>query len=111
MGFAQSYRCRTCQLGATVSGGDDIGFYARTQTRFCPKCEALIDVCTALWGEELPPGALPARSLTEQHEPESNYGQCAHCGNVTEIVWCAGDRCPRCGGVIEATGEETMDWD
>ena len=111
MGFSQSYRCKTCQLGATVSGGDDIGFYARTQTRYCPKCETLVDVCTELWCKELLPGLLPEGRLDELLELENKYGQCHHCQNVTETVWCVGDPCPRCGGVVEATGEEMMDSD
>lgn len=111
MGCWRSYRCVSCGLGATVSGGDDIGFNVRTQTRYCQKCEVLVDVCTALCCKEDLPGLLPSDRLEEVSEIENKYGQCHHCQNVAPIVWSAGDPCPRCGGIIEATDEKVVMWD
>jgi len=111
MGFSRSYRCKSCGLGATVSGGDDIGFYVKTQTRYCSKCEVLVDVCTEVWCKELLPRLLPQERLDEMLALENEYGQCPSCHNVSKTVWCSGDPCPRCGGVVEATGEELMHWD
>lgn len=111
MGCSISYCCKDCGLGATVSGGDDIGFYVRTQTRYCPKCETLVDVCTELWCKEPLPGLLPQKRLQEMHDLEHSFGQCHLCKSLTESVWCHGDPCPRCGGVVEATGKQVIDWD
>lgn len=97
MGFSQSYRCKTCGLAATVSGGDDFGFIAKTQTRYCAQCQKLIDVCVGLWEQTLPAG--------------EQFGECHFCKTLTEQRWSAGDPCPRCGGEVEATGEEMLDWD
>lgn len=99
MGFSQSFRCCSCGVGATVSGGEDVGMTAKTQTRFCAQCETLVDVYIGEpWGDE---------SLLKH----PNYGKCEHCNSTTEIVWVAGEPCPKCGGEIEATGEEFVNWD
>ena len=111
MGFSQSYRCNHCGLGATVSGGADIGFYARTQTRYCAVCETLVDICTELWCEDLLPELLPAERLKETLDSESQMEKCHHCGTIAETIWLAGHPCPRCGGEVIATGEELLDWD
>ena len=120
MGFKQSYRCKSCGLGATVTGGDTIGFTTRTQTRYCAKCEALVDVLTESWSL---PGMLPEEKFNEKLKEELKeilkkisgteikYGQCNHCHTLAETVWCADDPCPRCGGAIEATGEDFVLWD
>ena len=111
MGFSQSYRCKSCGLGATVSGGDDSGFYTKTQTRYRTRCETLVDVCTELWRQDLLPGLLPEGRLNEMVEIENKNGQCPRCETPVETVWSAGDPCPRCSGVVESTGEEMMNWD
>lgn len=111
MGFSQSYRCNSCGLGATVSGGVDVGFYVQAQTRYCNKCETLVDVATDLWCKDLLPELLPKDRLNEMLEIENKYGQCHKCNSRLETVWCSGDPCPKCQGNVEATGEEMMDWD
>jgi len=73
--------------------------------------KALVDVITELWRKESLPELFPEGGLGERLELEIKYGQCDHCKTVTETVWCAGDPCPRCGGVVEATGEERILWD
>ena len=107
MGFSQSYRCNSCGLGATVSGGDDCGFSVKTQTRYCGKCKTLVDVAIGLPWED----PLQQERSNESPKNDDKYGQCEKCNSLLEIVWCDGDPCPECGGTVVATGEQKINWD
>ena len=101
----------SCGLSATVSSGDDIGFYVKTQTRYCSKCETLIDVCVDLRCKDMLPDLMPEEQADEMLKLENKYGFCQNCELLTEIVWRSGDPCPRCGGTVEKTDDELVDWD
>jgi len=105
MGCSQNFRCKSCGLSATVSGGDDHGFYATTQTRYCVKCETLVDVCTKMRSSN------NSDTATEADAPDDELGKCQHCSASPDITWQAGEPCPRCSGAVEATGEQVINWD
>ena len=105
----QSHRCKSCDLAETVSAGKDVGFY--TETRYCAKCATLVDVRTSLWCKDSLFGLLPPDRVDDMLELESKFGHCHHCETFTDVVWSFGEPCPKCGGEIEKTDDEIIDWD
>lgn len=110
MGCRRPYRCDSCGLRATVSGGKDIGFYVETETRYCPDCQALDDVAIRLWCKEMLPGLLPSSRVDDLLESEERFGRCPSCGRAGGQAWVANSPCPRCGGVVGDTGEFIEQW-
>ncbi len=100
MGWRQTYRCESCKLEATVSGGGDSGFYVTTETRFCSKCNTLDDVCLSLWCKDQLPGLLPQIRIDELLDLEKEFGLCPTCKEPDGKPWSADQPCPKCGGAI-----------
>jgi hypothetical protein len=101
MGFRQTYGCASCGLQATVSGGKDQGFYVETETRYCPHCQTLDDVCLNLWCKDMLPDLLPPSRVEELLEAEKEFGMCPSCKRLGGQPWVAGRPCPKCGGKVE----------
>src|SRR5207247_1544644 len=100
MGWRQTYRCESCNLEATVSGGKDCGFYVETETRFCSKCQTLEDVCLSLWCKDRLPDLLPQSRIDELLDLEKVFGLCPACKKPNGKPWSSGQPCPKCGGTI-----------
>ena len=99
MGISRHFECQHCGLAAAVSGGNDAGKMTRTQTRYCPECETLVDVCTGLHDH-----------VEEQPHHRRGYDRCPDCRRVVSIAWSDGTPCPRCGGEITG-GDVIVAWD
>jgi hypothetical protein len=110
MGWRQTYRCDSCRLEATVSGGKDQGFYVETETRYCPHCRSLDDVGLSLWCKDLLPGLLPPSRIEGLLEAEKDFGLCPSCKRLGGVPWSAGNPCPKCGGNMQAVEGQFEQW-
>ena len=110
MGYRRSHKCSSCSLRGTVSGGSDCGFYVETETRYCPHCQTLDDVSLRLWCKDRLPGLLPPSRVDELLEAEAEFGLCPSCKRPGGQPWVTGSPCPRCGGALQATDEQFVQW-
>jgi hypothetical protein len=110
MGYSQAYRCDSCGLEAFVRGGKDRGFYAETETRYCPRCQTLDDVGVALWDKGSLPDLLPPGRVEQLLTAEQGFGLCPSCKQPGGRPWVAGSPCPTCGGQIQAIEGDWEQW-
>jgi ssDNA-binding Zn-finger/Zn-ribbon topoisomerase 1 len=87
MGTRREFACPRCGYRATVSGGDDAGFFVATRTVVCARCREVADVVSS----ETP------------WDPASEAPFCAlRCPDCDGTVRPWRDRaCPRCGGRMD----------
>ena len=104
MGSCYEFTCKTCNMAAEVSGGDDCGEVVATRTMYCKTCAALCDVTVGYAGES--DSFRPAGRGAD----EIRFGKCRACGGENLAPWANGDPCPKCGGHVER-GMLTMNWD
>jgi hypothetical protein len=110
MGFRKSHKCGSCGLRGIVRGGRDFGDIVETETRYCPHCQTLADVCLRLWCKDLLPGILSPSRVEELLAAEAELGSCPSCKRPGGQPWVTGNPCPRCGGVLQPTGEILIHW-
>src|SRR5688500_18583736 len=91
MGWRERYRCDSCRLEAMVGGGEDLGCVVRTQTRYCPACQA---PRAETIGETTPSSNENLAGATTE------WGLCRSCKKPGGVPWLAGSPCPKCGGVV-----------
>jgi hypothetical protein len=104
MGSLYHFRCQRCDYHAEVSGGQDVGFYVRTRTVYCPACRELRDINVEYWCKDL----MTPSDLAELKDDQ--LGRCLKCGGREVVDWSAGDPCPRCSGAVINQGL-AADWD
>lgn len=104
MGSTYHFRCQRCDYKAEVSGGDDIGFFVKTRTVYCPTCRELRDISVDYWCKDL----MTASDLAGLNDDD--LGRCWHCGSRELVNWSASDPCPRCSGSVKNEGL-ALDWD
>jgi hypothetical protein len=103
MGLTTDYLCENCGLSAFVSGGSDSGFFAFTETFYCPSCQTLQDVLMT----RLPAGPDDNRPRWDNTTPS-----CCKCGGVALVPWRRGQACPRCDGPLRENPEGRIaNWD
>lgn len=98
MGSTYNYTCTGCGYSANVSGGRDVGFVVKIQTRFCTTCDELVDCVTEIWAGD---GEIE-RSVV--------IGACHKCKTQVTQDWNEGDPCPRCNAEFGAPSLY-CDWD
>lgn len=91
MATLRPYKCSTCDLKATVAGGESAMMSGPTQTFYCSTCETLFDQVVS----HLP---LP-------YELET-LDECPECRTTNILKWTYGEPCPRCGGNIEIDSDD-----
>ncbi len=96
MGSLYSFSCEKCDYYAEVSGGEDAGFEAATQTMVCDGCCALVDVLVG-----------------KRKGPEQDFDpippRCPNCRGDNVTPW-ESRLCPKCGSTM-AEGSLTVLWD
>lgn len=90
MGTHCTFTCCGCGYAEDISGGEDLGMFARTRTAVCPACRRLVDVVVA----------FNESHLSRYPEERGKLDRCPHCGG-TELALLAESpeaiACPRCG--------------
>jgi len=84
MGSLSSFECEKCGYTAEVSGGQDAGFEAATQTILCDGCRELVDV---LVGKR--------KGADQGFDPVSP--RCPKCRGDSVTPWDESHPCPKCG--------------
>lgn len=96
MGSLYSFSCEKCGYYAEVSGGEDAGFEAATQTMICDGCRELVDVVVA-----------------RRADPSKDYApvpaRCPKCRGDSVTPW-ESRACPKCGSTM-VDGGVTVMWD
>lgn len=104
MGSHYLFQCACCGMSAEVSGGDDRGFFARTQTNYCHSCGCLKDIFIGHTND-------PSHPIPEAFaQQDASVGKCPSCGGNNLSPWVDGDPCPKCGGPMPK-GPLTVCWD
>jgi RNA polymerase subunit RPABC4/transcription elongation factor Spt4 len=103
MGMRMAFRCDTCGLSASVSGGPDCGFLVHTDTRYCPSCRALFDVVVSWTNFE-------GHTRTREMEAGIHFNECPSCHSSRLTQWHSGQPCPGCGGNLTQRGGVEL-WD
>ena len=88
MGSLYHYCCHRCDYHATVSGGEDVGFYVKTRTMYCPTCRELRDINIEYWSKDLSTRSDRAELA------DDDLGHCQECGGRDGVEWSADDLCP-----------------
>jgi hypothetical protein len=99
MGSIYQYTCK-CGYEAQVSGGPDIGFSVKTQTKTCTDCQILVDVVVG--------PSMPDMPLDE--ELEKSVGKCPQCNHTNVTKWPETKPCPKCGETMQQGHVEIL-WD
>jgi hypothetical protein len=94
MGQILGFYCTNCDYAASVAGGDSAGRIATTTTIYCDACRTLQDVVTS--------------EIDYQGNVHERLTRCRRAKSHSFHPWIKGAPCPRCAGVMELTGEETL---
>jgi Zn finger protein HypA/HybF involved in hydrogenase expression len=98
MGETFEFKCPDCGYRAEVSGGEDCGMIAVTETMVCEKCRNVVDVMVGY--------AIP--SLHDK--PDKDMGRCPKCYSDEVMPWGTGRPCPKCSGKMVKGGRVAL-WD
>jgi rubredoxin len=99
MGGRYSFTCSRCSYVATVSGGPDRGFLARTETMICRQCHELVDVAV----EVRTPRTFPVKWTQK-------VAQCPRCDGTEWLEIWQNRRCPKCSAEMRQ-GDLVLLWD
>lgn len=97
------FRCDTCDLSATVSGGPDCGFIVHTDTRYCLSCRMLFDAAIS-WAN------FSGHTRTREMEEQMRFNECPSCRSTQLVSWKAGQPCPSSRGNVVMKGVVEL-WD
>jgi hypothetical protein len=98
MGETFEFKCHGCGYRAEVSGGEDCGMTAVTETMICEKRREVVDVRV---GFAIP---LPDNKL------DKDIGRCPECQSDEVTPWGKGRPCPKCSGRMVKKGGVAL-WD
>jgi hypothetical protein len=98
MGEWFEFKCHGCGYRAEVSGGEDCGMIAVTETMVCENCQELVDVQVGY--------ALPLY----HGEWDKNMTRCPVCHSDDVTPWEKGWPCPKCGKRMVKGGSVCL-WD
>jgi Zn finger protein HypA/HybF involved in hydrogenase expression len=98
MGELFEFKCPGCGYRAAVSGGEDCGETAVTETMVCEKCRKLVDVWIGY--------AIPS----PDNKPDKDMGRCPRCHGDEVTPWGKKLLCPKCGKRM-TKGRSVCLWD